>query len=110
MFTEIDQSASLGILGNQPFKSRLSDIWGIAAMANGISTNHQNYLAHGGTGFMVGDGQLNYTPEMILELFYNACLLDHFYITPDYQFVMHPAYNMDRGPIHILGLRVHARF
>jgi high affinity Mn2+ porin len=110
MFTEIDQSASIGLLGNASFIKRPKDIWGIATVVNGISKNHQQYLAAGGTGFMIGDGALNYAPETILELFYNSSIYeDHFFITPDYQFVLNPAYNKDRGPIHVLGIRVHVR-
>ena len=111
MFTEIDQSISAGVFGTTNFKTRKSDTWGIAGIVNGISKDHQSLLAHGGNGFMVGDGALTYAPEMILELFYNANVHDdHFYITPDYQFVVNPAYNSDRGPIHVLGIRVHTRF
>lgn len=111
MFTEIDQSISAGVFGKTHFKSRQSDTWGIAGIVNGISKNHQSLLRNGGNGFMVGDGTLNYAPEMIVELFYNANVHDdHFYITPDYQFVVNPAYNSDRGPIHVLGIRVHTRF
>lgn len=111
MFTEIDRSASVGVLGNASAIKKPLDTWGIATVLNGISKDHQQYLAAGGTGFMVGDGKLNYAPEMILELFYNASIHeDHFFITPDYQFVINPAYNKDRGPIHLLGIRVHVRF
>jgi len=28
----------------------------------------------------------------------------------DYQFVHNPAYNRDRGPVSILGLRLHAQY
>jgi high affinity Mn2+ porin len=111
MFTEIDQSVSGGISGTALFKQRPTDTWGIAGIVNGISNDHRSLLTHGGNGFMVGDGALTYAPEIILELFYNANVHDdHFYITPDYQFVLNPAYNADRGPIHVLGVRVHTRF
>jgi high affinity Mn2+ porin len=111
MFTEIDQSVSGGVLGNTNFKNRKSDTWGIAGIVNGISKDHQALLVNGGNGFMIGDGALTYAPEIILEMFYNADVHDdHFYITPDYQFIVNPAYNSDRGPIHVLGIRVHTRF
>jgi high affinity Mn2+ porin len=30
--------------------------------------------------------------------------------TADYQFVVNPAYNRDRGPVSILTMRLHAQF
>ncbi len=111
MFTEIDRSASIGISGDGARWKRPMDRWGIAAVGNGISKPHQNFLAHGGNGFMIGDGQLNYGIETIFEFFYNANIhQEHFFITPDYQFVINPAYNKDRGPVHIFGIRIHTRF
>lgn len=111
MFTEIDNSVSAGISGNCSRWKRSEDIWGIAMVSNGISKDHQKYLAAGGSGFMIGDGRLNYGHEYIAEIFYNAQVHDnHFFITPDYQFVINPAYNKDRGPVHIFALRVHTTF
>jgi len=31
-------------------------------------------------------------------------------LTLDYQFVNHPAYNRDRGPVSIFGFRAHGEF
>jgi high affinity Mn2+ porin len=31
-------------------------------------------------------------------------------VAADYQFVNHPAYNRDRGPVSILGARLHMQF
>jgi high affinity Mn2+ porin len=60
---------------------------------------------------MIGDGNLNYAPEIILELFYNALIHeDHFWLSPDYQLVMNPAYNQDRGPAHVFAIRLYAEF
>ncbi|MFI5148204.1 MAG: carbohydrate porin [Bacteroidia bacterium] len=28
-------------------------------------------------------------------------------LSPDYQFIVNPAYNPARGPVHVLGLRAH---
>jgi high affinity Mn2+ porin len=110
MFTEIDNSLSVGISGTGSRWKRVDDVWGIAAVSNGISTNHQQYLKAGGYGFMVGDGNLSYARENIAEVFYNAAFHSHFFITPDYQFVVNPAYNKDRGPVHIFALRVRTTF
>ncbi|MES2726108.1 MAG: carbohydrate porin [Bacteroidota bacterium] len=110
-FTEIDQSISAGISINGSKWKRNEDVLGLAFVANGISTQHRDYLKAGGKGFMIGDGTLNYAPEMIVELFYNALLHeDHFWLSPDYQLVINPAYNQDRGPAHVFAIRFHAEF
>jgi high affinity Mn2+ porin len=110
-FTEIDQSISAGILVDGKKWKRASDRFGLAVVGNGISTAHQNYLKGGGKGFMIGDGNLNYGYEMIAEIYYSTLIhQDHFWLTPDYQFIMNPAYNKDRGPAHVFGLRFHAEF
>jgi high affinity Mn2+ porin len=110
-FTEIDQAVSIGISVNGKKWKRGEDIAGLAFLANGISQDHRNYLQKGGHGFMIGDGNLNYAPEIITEFFYNFHLHDkHFWISPDYQFVINPAYNKDRGPVHVFSLRLHSEF
>lgn len=109
-FTEIDQSVSAGlqIKGNE--WKRKDDVIGIAGVVSGISKDHQAYLKEGGYGFIIGDGALNYHTENIVEVYYNAKLFNHFFLTADYQFVDHPAYNKDRGPVHVFSLRGHVNF
>jgi high affinity Mn2+ porin len=110
-FTEIDQAVSIGISVTGKRWQREEDVAGLALLGNGISQDHRNYLKNGGHGFMVGDGNLNYAPEIITEFFYNFHLHDkHFWISPDYQFIINPAYNMDRGPVHVFSLRLHSEF
>ncbi len=107
-FTEIDQSLSVGAVRKNGLIKRKSDEFGLAAVVNGISSDHRAYLQAGGYGFIIGDGQLNYAPEVILESFYKVNLLyEGFWLTPNYQFVLNPAYNKDRGPIHMFSIRVH---
>ena len=80
-------------------------------MINGLSSYHRDYLAAGGYGFIIGDGQLNYGQEWTTEIFYRANLFsDTFYLTPNFQFVTNPAYNKDRGPAAVIGLRAHVEF
>lgn len=107
-FTEIDQTISLGISANGKKWKRASDNVGIALAANGISKDHRQYLQLGGHGFIVGDGKLNYAPEAIAELYYSFKPLDKgIWLTGDYQFCINPAYNADRGPVHIFSARLH---
>ncbi len=83
----------------------------IAGVVNQISRVHQAYLADGGLGILVGDGQLPHPgPEEILETYYSFAATPFARISLDYQFIDHPAYNRDRGPVSILGVRLHGQF
>ena len=58
----------------------------------------------------MGDGILpNPGSEQILEAYYGFPI-DKLRATLDYQFVNNPGYNEDRGPVSILGARLHAQF
>lgn len=78
---------------------------------NGISNEHQQYLKKGGLGFMIGDGNLNYGYEQILEFYYKIALKkNNIYLTADYQFILNPGYNKDRsGPVNVFSIRTHIR-
>jgi high affinity Mn2+ porin len=107
MFTEIDQSFSAGCALDGPFRKPGDDIIRGAIVINGISDDHRKYLEAGGSGFILGDGKLNYALEMIFEAQYLTHITRYFALTADYQFVMNPGYNSDRGPVHVFGLRGH---
>ena len=109
-FTEIDHSISGGFVKDNLF-GRKKDRLNIGFVLSGISDLHRQYLAKGGYGFIIGDGKLpNYGLESILEINYNAKISDWLSVTPDYQLVINPAYNQDRGPVHAFALRFHAEF
>jgi carbohydrate-selective porin OprB len=86
---------------------RPEDKVGLAFMSNGISRDHQLYLQLGGSGFLLGDGRLTYAREDILESYYTAHLWRGVYLAPDLQWIEHPGYNKDRGPVLVPGLRLH---
>ena len=110
-FTEIDRSISFGGLLKGVQWKRRDDEVGLAFIGNGLSTPHRNYLAAGGYGFIIGDGQLNYAPEMIAEAYYKInAYQKKLWLTPDYQFIVNPAYNKDRGPVHVFSIRAHVEF
>lgn len=110
-FTEIDRSVTFGgVLKGTSWK-RKDDELALAFIGNGISQPHRDYLAAGGYGFLIGDGKLNYAPEMIAELYYKINAYQHkFWLTPDYQFILNPAYNKDRGPVNVFSIRAHVEF
>ena len=110
-FTEIDRSLTFGgVLKGTQWK-RGEDEVGLAFIANGLSAPHRDYLADGGYGFLIGDGKLNYDPEMIAEIYYKLnAYQKKFFLTPDYQFIINPAYNHDRGPVNVFSIRAHIEF
>ena len=106
-FTEIDHNVQLGMNMKGMLWKRPTDNFGVAGVINGISKQHRDYLRAGGTGFIIGDGALNYANEFIIETYYRVQLASFIAVSLDYQFVANPAYNKDRGPVNILGVRVH---
>ncbi len=110
-FTEIDRSFSLGAQLKGSSWKRGDDELAIAFVGNGISAPHRNYLAAGGYGFIIGDGKLNYGTELIGEIYYKLnAYQNKLFISPDYQFIINPAYNKDRGPVNVLSIRAHVEF
>ncbi|MBI3411290.1 MAG: carbohydrate porin [Planctomycetes bacterium] len=109
-FTEIDATAALGMLLMGKCWGRPKDAFGIAVVVNDLSNGHRAYLAAGGLGFILGDGRLSYGTEQILETYYNWELRKGINVTFDFQGVKHPAYNRDRGPVAIAGIRFHIEY
>jgi len=110
-FTEIDRSVSLGATLKGAAWNRNDDELGLAFAGNGLSASHRNYLAAGGYGFIIGDGKLNYGTEMIAELYYKLNAYQHkVFLSPDYQFIVNPGYNKDRGPVNVFSIRAHVEF
>ncbi len=106
-FTDIDETLSGGVQLNGQAWGRADDRVGIAAVVNEISAEHQAFLAAGGLGILVGDGQLpNPGLEHILEAYYSLAVW-HCQVTLDYQFVVNPGYNLDRGPVSVVAVRLH---
>jgi high affinity Mn2+ porin len=109
-FSDINQSLSAGFALHGDRWKRPDDVVGIAGVINGLSGPARDYFAAGGLGILIGDGRLNYAPEKIAEMYYSMYLSAHFSASLDFQYVVDPAYNSDRGPVPIVGLRVHCNF
>lgn len=109
-FTPIDRTACLGLLLKGRLWRRSQDQVGLAGAINGLAKDHRDYLTAGGLDFSIGDGQLHYGLEGIVEIFYNLELAKGLFVTADFQEVNNPAYNRDRGPVSIGTLRVHTEF
>lgn len=109
-FTEIDRSAAVGVTQNGRPWHRPQDIVGAGVVVSGLSPWHERYLAGGGYGFIIGDGQLNYAPEVVGDIYYKFQLNDLISVSGIYQPVINPGYNQDRGPVHLLSGRLHIAF
>lgn len=109
-FTDIDRTVAAGLSISGKKWGRDDDTFGIAGVVNGISGVHQAFLNAGGLGILVGDGQLpNPGTEKILETYYSFPVLWSKF-TLDYQLIVNPAYNRDRGPVSVFGFRVHTQY
>jgi hypothetical protein len=108
-YTEVDQTVAFGGDLRGTLWRRPRDKFGVAFVGNGISRNHREYLKLGGLGFLLGDGRLTYGPEKIVESYYNFPLpIYHgFFGALDIQYVDDPGYNRARGPVLVLGARLH---
>jgi high affinity Mn2+ porin len=109
-FTDIDASLSLGTSLKGRRWGRPDDVIGLGGAINALSRDHRDFIAAGGLGVLIGDGQLDYRRERVLEAYYAYALDKQFTLTADYQFITNPAYNADRGPVHVFSGRLHGEF
>ena len=110
VFSDVDRTATLGLSVKGEAWSRPNDTFGIAGVLNGISRVHQEFFEAGGTGILAGDGTLSYGLEKILETYYDIGVWKTIHATLDYQFITDPAFNQDRGPVSVIGARLHWEF
>jgi high affinity Mn2+ porin len=109
-YSDIDRTVAAGLSLKGKQWGRPEDTIGLAGIVNEISGMHQQFLNDGGLGILVGDGMLPHPgPEQIVETYYAFPLLAST-VTLDYQFIVNPAYNRDRGPVSVISARVHSEF
>jgi high affinity Mn2+ porin len=116
-FTEVDRVASFGGQLAGSHWGRRDDRLAVAFASEALSGPHRDYLAAGGSGFLLDDGRLNYGHEQILEAYYRVQLVwpqqpgpVRWQLSPDFQTVRDPGYNRDRGPVHFWSLRLHLEY
>lgn len=109
-FTETDASLGTGLSLKGTVWQRPNDTLGVGYLRNTLSDARRRYLEAGGTSFFLGDGHLNYHPEQVFEAYYSTNIWKDFYITADYQRMLNPGYNADRGPVNFGALRFHVEF
>jgi len=109
-YTEVDETEQVGAGAQGTKWKRKLDRAGLAFISNGISREHQEYLALGGVGFLLGDGNLNYGRENIVETYYTLHVWRGIFTSLDAQYIDNPGYNRDRGPVFASALRLHVEF
>jgi len=110
-YTDIDRTIAAGLSLNGKQWGRPNDTVGLAGIVNGISPEHAAFLNDGGVGILVGDGMLPHPGlEQIIETYYSYAVTSSTFLTFDYQFVVNPAYNTDRGPVSIFAGRFRTAF
>jgi high affinity Mn2+ porin len=110
MFTDVGYAGTLGLSVKGEAWNRPDDTFGLAGVLNGITHVAQEFFAVGGTGILAGDGNLNYGWEQALETYYDFHIWKDIHFSLDYQFINHPAFNRDRGPVSVFGARLHWEF
>jgi carbohydrate-selective porin OprB len=109
-YTEVDQTVEFGGDYSGRSWSRPHDKLGLTFVSNAIKKDHQEYLKLGGLGFLLGDGNLNYAREDIVEGYYNVHTWRGVFYALDLQYIDHPGYNKDRGPVLVESVRMHVDF
>ena len=111
-FTETDASLGTGIAWKGNAWGRAKDTIGLGYILNTISKDRRDYLEAGGISFFLGDGHPNfkYRPEQVFETYYSMNVWKDLYATFDYQHMMNPGYNADRGPVDFAAIRLHVEF
>jgi high affinity Mn2+ porin len=109
-YTEVDQTVQVGADHSGERWRRKLDKAGAVFVSNAIKSDHQHYLQLGGKGFLLGDGNLNYGRENIVEGYYNAHVWRGLFTGFDLQHIDNPGFNRDRGPVLVPSARLHLEF
>jgi high affinity Mn2+ porin len=109
-YTEVGQTILFGGDYNGHDWHRENDKVGVSFVSNAIKRDHQNYLHYGGLGFLLGDGNLSYGREDIVEWYYNAHIWRGLYGMLGGTQIAHPGYNTARGPVYVQTVRMHIDF
>ena len=109
-YTDIDRTGGFGLSLQGRRWGRPDDTVAVAGVVNDVSEDFRAYLAAGGLGVLIGDGQLpHYQTERIMETYYSLKAADFAHLSLDYQYVANPAYDRARGPVSVIGVRLHVQ-
>jgi len=109
-YMSTDRLLSFGALTRGTNWHRRNDLQGVGCGVGWISKQHAEYLNAGGIDGFIGDGRLTHGTERVLELFCSLNIHGPKWLSADWQHISNPAFNVDRGPVTILGGRFHSEF
>jgi hypothetical protein len=109
-YTEVDQTILIGADYDGAEWGRAHDKVGVSFVSNAIKRDHQDYLADGGIGFLLGDGRLRYGRETTEEAYYNLHAWRGLFFALGLTHINNPGYNRDRGPVWVPSVRTHVDF
>ena len=109
-YADISRSLALGVQIKGNAWCRPNDTFGLADALDGLGHAQRKYFGAGGLGILVGDGKLHYGLENVIETYYNLEVFKGVNVSLDYQLVVNPAYNQDRGPINVFMARFHFQY
>jgi carbohydrate-selective porin OprB len=89
---------------------RPKDLAGVGVGLGWASKAHADYLRLGGIDGFIGDGSIRADVEGVVEGFYGVNVWSSVWLSGDFQHIVNPAYNADRGPVEVVNARVHAEF
>ena len=72
--------------------------------------SHAEYLTLGGVDGFVGDGAIKAAMESSLDMFYSVNVRKPLWFTGDFQHIVNPGFNADRGPVNVFSVRIHGEF
>ena len=101
---------TVGLLAKGSKWSRPRDVAGVGVNLGWISKIHAEYLALGGVDGFVGDGAINARHGKRSICFTASTYRKSFWLTGDYQHIVNPGFNADRGPVNVFSLRIHGEF
>ena len=110
-FADTDRTVAAGVSISGKIWDRPDDKVGMSGIIDDIASVHAEFFNLGGLGVLVGDGQLPHPgPEKIFEAYYSYALTSSTKLSADYQFIVNPGYNTDRGPVNVFSGRIHWQF
>ena len=109
-FTDMDNVLTAGLSLKGTRWGREDDVFGAAAVIDSASDAAHAYFNAGGLGILAGDGTLPHPgAEQVIETYYSLPVAKFTHLSVDYQFVQNPAFNRARGPVSVVGVRLHAQ-
>ncbi len=109
-YTPTDRCASAGVLAKGTLWHRPQDMTGVGVNYGWISSAHAQYLRMGGIDGFIGDGYITAAAEGTLDVFYSLNIHKSYWLAGDYQRVVNPGFNSDRGPVDIFNIKIHGEF